>query len=1558
MKHSCILIKTCVFVFFLLVLFSNSAFSQIIEEFPTDSGEYIETLEDFLEKRISEAQQPTYEKFHEYWLSGKFSEDKMDSIVVVSNLLLKNRGKREPHFTTMMDFFLEMDSTRFDSIHFHTWMRGFRHVINLKKSKLPKTIDYFKFTLGFAKENALYLSNTRNWFAESNNFRFTYDTTLKIVYDETTLKCKFREDSIQIFHTNGTFYPFSKKWMGTNGKVTWERAGYNADDIYAELSDYDINMRKMSYTADSVEFTNKLYFDEPVLGKLEDQLVHIIKPQNAIYPVFTSYKQIFEIENIYENMDFIGGFEMKGAQFIGSGGKQSDALIKVHKDGKVFMTAVSQTFILQKEKAVSRKAEITIHLGNDSIYHTGLQFNYYVDNQEIELTSNDNILSKSVYYDTYHQLSMKIDRLLWNTQTNKIYLTYARNSSIGNAEFTSMNYFTLNKWLQLEMRDEVHPLIAIRNYHNTVDSRRFDAKEYAKYVEKPVHQVKQRLMFLAQDGFIFYDLDNDTVTINDKLFDYISSRIEKIDYDVIKLNSTTQAPRHNGILDLDSMSLTINGVPRIQVSDSQNVIIYPKGQQIVMKKNRSFHFAGAVQAGLFSYYGDDFEFSYKDFKIALEKIDSLHMQFQTEDLNMYGRAVLARVNNTIEDLSGDIFIDSASNKSGKEHYPKYPVFKSRQKSYVYYNELFDGPYKKENFYFELYPFEMDSLDNFNPENLKFEGNFYSANIFPPFEETLMLKEDNSLGFRRQTPEAGFPLYEGKGKYYNTIDMSNQGLRGEGKLTYLTSSATSDDILFFPDSTSIHANEYNVAEQTTGIEYPRITSNNVRIKWYPHEDFMNIEQTDGPFTMYNDSTQMSGKLTMKPTGISGTGKMDLSKAVLRSNHFTYEARSFDADTANFKLRTLDQSEFAFLTDTVDAHIDFDYQRGRFETIDNYSVSEFPKNLYVSYLDRFAWKMDENELEIESSPEPKTTYGRVSELESLKDEDLPGALYMSTHKGQDSLRFISEKMNYKLNDNTMHADKVKFIAVANARILPDEGKVTIQEKAKVKPLENAVIFADSVNKFHRFFNAEVQIKSRYDFTGQGDFEYVDKEDQSQIIHFDQIGVDTSVHTYANGTISREDSFTLSPDFGYAGDVYIKSKRKLMRYKGGAKLMYDCPRISPRYAQFEAILDPDDIYIPIAQRTTDINGRNLYSGPFITIDTTHIYTTFLTPRKDASDEHILGAQGYLHKNDQTNDYIIASRAKINDPDTTGSMLRLDKKNCWSRAEGKMNLGVDFGEYKIDPVGKLTHNLPKNDVKLDLTLPVDFLFSKPALDTMIKDIKERKDLRSINLGSSQYEKNLNELAGTKKASEYLSQARLFGDEADIPKELKKTILFSDIDFQWNTSTDSYIAKDNIGVAMINGKPVNKYVDGFVEIAKKRYGDKIYIYLKLDDDRFYYFYYFRTIMRTWSNNPDFIQAIKDIPRRKRRIKDGWLFGPTKFRYILSTETSFARFLKHKREVEQSLYNMKHPEENQEENQKKPQEEGNNLNNNQEAASTPAPSKSKENNSNQKGNPNKESGEG
>ena len=83
----------------------------------------------------------------------------------------------------------------------------------------------------------------------------------------------------------------------------------------------------------------------------------------------------------------------------------------------------------------------------------------------------------------------------------------------------------------------------------------------------------------------------------------------------------------NSSLNLNTKDLNIKGVNFVSLSDSQKVYIQPYGGKVSVKKNRDFDFSGRISAGKgrFVLYGKDFNFKYDDFKIDLNKIDSVQL---------------------------------------------------------------------------------------------------------------------------------------------------------------------------------------------------------------------------------------------------------------------------------------------------------------------------------------------------------------------------------------------------------------------------------------------------------------------------------------------------------------------------------------------------------------------------------------------------------------------------------------------------------------------------------------------------------------------------------------------------------------------------------------------------------------------------------------------------------------------------------------------------------------------------------------------------------------------
>ena len=153
---------------------------------------------------------------------------------------------------------------------------------------------------------------------------------------------------------------------------------------------------------------------------------------------------------------------------------------------------------------------------------------------------------------------------------------------------------------------------------------------------------------------------------------------------------------------------------------------------------------------------------------------------------------------------------------------------------LFLNGIYD---RQKNFGFRIEPYVLDSLDNFTKEGMNFKGTLSSANILPDIDEHLRLQEDFSLGFKHNTPAEGYSLYGGKGRFNKLIHLSNQGLRGNGYITYIASKSQSNDIIFFPDSANTTTQDFTIEARPAGVQFPSTSADTIKIHWEPYKDQM-------------------------------------------------------------------------------------------------------------------------------------------------------------------------------------------------------------------------------------------------------------------------------------------------------------------------------------------------------------------------------------------------------------------------------------------------------------------------------------------------------------------------------------------------------------------------------------------------------------------------------------------------------------------------------------------------------------------------------------------------
>ncbi|MBN1416470.1 MAG: hypothetical protein JW973_15305 [Bacteroidales bacterium] len=1465
-------------------------YGQDFRKFSEKTDTYLEELSRFMQPNLSAKDDAVLQQFITTWQEDSlYTTEEQAKIVRLSALLLNKKAKPSPHFSKYLECLIDFKRKNQTVENFHNWMNGTIFLADERKTTLSILYHVIEFTQQLIDSSFLHKSATVIWKSSNPGYRISGDKDIAITIGKTTLTCKTRFDSIQIQETEGVYYPVEKLWKGKNGLVTWERAGFLKEEVFARLRDYEIDMSRSDYKADNVTFINKHYFSKPLEGILNDKVQHNKRPADADFPKFYSYQQDFSIKNLYKDIDYEGGLSMQGARLVGTGNPEKQATVYIFRKDTLVIVARSNYFAFKADRINSSSTSIVIKLRGDSIYHPGLAFSFMLQNRELTLFQTDNFISQSPYYNSYHNIDMTFEQLIWKMDQPYMRFTASMGTSIGNAHFESVNLFDNNKYLKMQGMDEVHPLVSIRSFSRYLGMETFRADDYAAYLNKSLSQVKQLLMRMAVMGFVFYDVNTDMATIKPRLHDYLAASISKIDFDVISFPSRTNAPLENAVFDLRNYDLTINGIPRIFLSDSQNVVIYPAKDRIILKKDRDFQFDGTVTAGLLTFYGQNFFFQYDTFNIRLLHIDSLYIRYLTGQIDNYGLPVADHVNNVVENITGDLFIDRPDNKSGRLSYPEYPIFQSDESSYVYYErpDIQNGVYKQGDFYFKVYPFSMDSLDNFNRQAMVFDGELQSAGIFPSFMESLKLQPDKSLGFNHSTPDVGLPLYGGKGNFTNNIHLSNKGLRGNGKIEYLTSVTWSDDIIFYPDSMNAQAREYTIAETTTGTEYPMVRSSDSYIHWLPYRDEMFIFKKNSDITLFNDSTSLAGNLKLMPSGLTGAGKMDLKNSDLTSNSFTYKAKEILADSADFYLKSVHSSGFTVLTDNVNARIDYRSKTGYFNSNEDFAMVTFPENKYVSYLDYFVWDMKNTELAMGSN---KTFASTGTE----EKEEFYGPRYISIDPEQDSLNFVSPLSYYDYDSNMIRATQVKYIDVADARIYPDKEYLVVKPDAKLKTLQNARLTANRTTEYHTLYNGTITIQTRYAYSGSADYDYVDELEQKQVIHFRSVQAEPHKSTVAKGELVETDHFTLCPVYRYQGKVTLYANNKYLSFEGAALIETNCEKLPVNWVYFKSEIDPLNIYIPLADPLIDVNRNKIFNGIYVSYDSIHLYPAFLSQRRNYSDKAIVTAGGFLYYDKASQLYKIASKERLLNPDLTGNYVSLNRETCDLYGEGKMNIGANLGKVQHITVGNARYDINQHKATLDILFGLDFYIDRVFVDIMAAEIDSLPNLPAVDLGRSTYSKGVIELIGQQRFDELRTEISLFGSVKEVPAELRHTIMFNELKMRWDDESNSYVSIGRIGIGSINNTQINKRVDGLIEIQLKRSGDICDIFLQMDRNTWYYFGYTRGVMQIHSSNRLFLDKMIAMKPKERRLK---VRSGESYIYMVSTESKKNAFVRKYRDM-------------------------------------------------------------
>jgi len=1481
--------------FLILLGVSGQLQAQMIREVHQNRNDYFLDITTILQytsnKDYLASGEALLEEFAGVWESGYFKEHHRSKVYEISNAMLSKGMRSYPHFYDFVNCMVHFVRTKQSDESFETWLVEL-DTLGAARSSRPMA-DFLEYSLLLFEENSLYETRSRAWYFRNGNFSFSYDSLLFIEFPELDLVCSTGKDSSIIEGTSGKYYISRELFAGRNGKVSWHRAGFDEDEVYAEISAYMVDLKSLSFSSDSSVLYNKKYFDFPIPGVFKEKVLSSPPGDRASYPQFDSYFKDYEVIGIYENVNFYGGIGMRGRTVVFTGKDNNPARFIFKKGGEYFAVIRSMVFQLEEEEIVSSPASFSIYFDQDSIYHPGLQMRYDDKTKVLSLIRLNRGIAQSPFFDDYHKVDLYSEALYWVMDAEEVSFEQIRGiSQSSKISFESDRYYSEYEYYKLQGIDEVNPIVQVKRYADRYTTDVVKVGAFADFINKPEEQAVSMLLLLEARGLVAYNSDKREALINQRLYDYLLAHHKETDYDVIHFDSETTDKR-NAVVELSTFDMLISGVPEISLSDSQGVYIYPYEEEIILKKNKDFLFSGKVRAGLFEFYAQDGMFHYDTFMISMPQIDSMSFFVKIPDTTgELKEPRYYRVQAMVEDMNGYMIIDEKGNKSGLKSYPQYPIFTSIDQSYVFYDGKTNGngTYDRNKFYYELEPFTIDSLDNFSTTGMNFEGYLASGGIMPPIKKPLKVMPDYSLGFETITADEGLDLYGGKATFHDTVIMDNSGLHGAGDLSYLSSNTRSLRIDFYTDSLISVTERFSIDQKLDTVEYADVQVGKARQIWFPDSNLMEVSMIDDPFSMYDSTSLLEGMISLRPDGLNGSGKFTFERAVIESSDFNFGHHSMWADTSDFSLYTdTSFTTVAFFTYDFRTDLDFDQRKGKFISTGVSSLIDIPFNKFICYMDEIEWEMDEHLMKLRnniSEEIPDIDYMSMSELIDL---NLEGAEFISTLPQQDSLRFFSTVASYDIRKNIIYAEDVKIIRVADAAVFPGDGRLNILKDAQIETLRYADIIADTASRYHHIYNANVDIFTRHQYVAKGDIDYIDVMREATPIYLSSIAVDSLGRTFAYGQISDSLQFKLSPWYSFEGQVKMNSWEEFMQFDGSFSVLQDCFDTYGDRASMDTLIEPDNILIPVPDSLFSPGGDPVMAAIMYSPGTDRFYPSFFTRPRRTADIPALKASGLL-----SYDMDVESFTVSDGDGATPEYITLHNDNCTMEGAGQIDLGLFLPHVQLDLYGKAAHFIIPDSTRLNLVMGFNFFFEDNVMRKMTRSISET-NLPGTETTDPVFNQFLRKRIPEEEADEIISDLTNFGTIRKLPEGINYMFFLNKVNFRWNRPTASLVSYGDIGVFSIGDEVVNRMVPGYVEIERKASGyGVVNVYFELDNGQWYFFSYRNYIMQAISSDEGFNNEILNLGEEKRIVysKD----DETPYEFVISSRRKMVDF---KRKMEE-----------------------------------------------------------
>lgn len=1462
----------------LLLLGLNFLKAQYPKEFPADNAGYGKAYAEFLKANCSrEDCKQVAEKFPQAITSGKASTY-FFKVKGITQSMLAKKASAYPAFMDLASLLLTLDATKASAAAVDKNFDILQALIDRAKSgNIKEFTGYMEYLTNLYSKNSLYYTNTNSWQATGDYMVEFKEDKPVFSFAGTDLIGISSSDTLTIKNEKGLFYPLENLWVGKSGMISMQRSGFDPANNFVNFGNHQINFTKSDITIDSAKLTFKPVLNEVLEGTYTDKLLQA-KSQERLYPKFRSYSNNVNFNTLSKEIKFSGGFQLEGTNIFGVG---SDTVLPkislAGKDGKELVRVTANRIQIKDFKDISvEDASMTIFLKDNNITHPFVNFNYFSKTKDVKAYRDTKPLSKQPFTSEYHKMFLYADELMWNLDSTIIKFGMITLSGDKPAILESFNYYQPNLENKYKGPSEQGPIDKIFRYYDSGGNRFIDAQGLALDINPgaPFSATQPIFFKLVEDGYINYNPSTRVIEVKEKLVNQAMAARGKQDYDFIKFASFKR--NVNARLDIKTNILEVYGVEEINMSTKSGVKFIPNNDTVRIAKNRVMTLNGKIQVGNFDFVAKKVDFDYDNYAFNMKNVDSMVIYVpETDKPDERGQIKLIRSKTPIQNITGVLHIAEPNNKSGTNNNLKYPFFSSGDTSKITYDKGANGDkYNKDKFYYQVYPFELDSLNTLNTENLKLDGQLISGGIFEPIKSGLKLQSDKAFGIDVNTGSKGYNLFGNKGKYTADLKLDGSGLSGKGLFEFGPAKLYADTAFFFMDSVYAQLDSVRITEDKTA-NLPQTNINQSSFVWNEKKDSLTIsEGKDEKFSMYNGTTELDGKLILSGKNLYGIGVLSWNHTKLQSNDITFKSRKFEAKNGKLNLST-DDGVSLLASNDVNAKFDLDNKIADIELNKNDTIP----------LESFKYVAN-----------PKFLHFDIAKNILNLNAASPNAKFflLSTEPSKDSLKFVMSQAELNLNDNSIHFAGINELRLADSKVIPDKGELFIEQDGTVRTLKNAVVVFNADSSYHTVKEAEVNIIGRNDFSGSGNYYFkmnngtvekiavaeikVNNPYRGQVIPEGKKGKKalegrdmSKIFTYTNNVIEEEANFKLDNKIYYKGKFDFDSKHKDIFLDGAVKV--DIANTNSDWIPNVQTLDPKK---PAVSMDSILNQANnsLFVGLMLDKSIPEFYSAILQDKRAGNDAAIMNIKGsMMYSKTEPGVIVFGDENAFNSPYSHNSCLKYNENTKAVTANGEIGFGLRLDPCKVTTVGSFTFNPSNQNLEIPADIAIKFMMQPAIASTIINQFIVSEESASF----AGYKRNkviqrtLSVLTKDTLESNRLIGALYTTDSMFIPQSLDYNMLMTGSKFYWDAQDASFKSAEKINLAFFGPDVIKRQYDAYIELGYGYEGDFVNVYLQNKSGAWIFFKIKKGQMGIASSVPEVyntITLLRDADRSYRVGKE------------------------------------------------------------------------------------------